>query len=153
MEKHLTPTGITNRNAYTDAVKYGTTKTYTSGTKYPSLYANQKGAGPNITAANANTISQPEKNKGNDPNEESKKIVPKVTTEKTTSSTYGTGSPLTVTQTFYYIPINDTNCGTAYSILANGTTFWVAARFVFTLSDYAAFGLRIADPGTSGNRM
>ena len=153
MEKHLTPTGITARNAYTNSVKYGTTKTYTGSTKYPSLYANQKGAGPNITAANANTISQPDITKGNDPYEESKPIVPKGTTEPTTSSTYGTGSPLTVTQTFYYIPINDTNCGTAYSILANGTTFWVAARFVFTLSDYAAFGLRIAYTGTSGYRM
>ena len=154
MEKHLTPTGITNRNAYTDAVKYGTTKTYTSGTKYPSLYANQKGAGPNITAADASAkITQPKTDAGNDPYEESKPIVPKGTTEPTTSSTYGTGSPLTVTQTFYYIPINDTNCGTAYSILANGTTFWVAARFVFTLSDYAAFGLRIAYTGTSGYRM
>ena len=157
MEKHLTSPGITARNAYqydSSAAKYGTTKTYTSYTKYPSLYANQKGAGPNITEAEASTkITQPDITKGNDPYEESKPIVPKGTTEPTTSSTYGTGSPLTVTQTFYYIPINDTNCGTAYSILANGTTFWVAARFVFTLSDYAAFGLRIAYTGTSGYRM
>ena len=91
MEKHLTPTGITNRNANTDAVKYGTTKTYTSGTKYPSLYANQKGAGPNITAADASAkITQPKTDAGNDPYEESKPIVPKGTTEPTTSSTYGT---------------------------------------------------------------
>ena len=154
MEKHLTPTGITNRNAYTDAVKYGTTKTYTSGTKYPSLYANQKGAGPNITAADASAkITQPKTDAGNDPYEESKPIVPKGTTEPTTSSTYGTGSPLTVTQTFYYIPINDTNCGTAYSILANGTTFWVAARFVDAYSSYAYFGLRVAYTNTDGDGM
>ena len=153
MEKHLTPTGITARNAYTNSVKYGTTKTYTGSTKYPSLYANQKGAGPNITAANANTISQPDITKGNDPYEESKPIVPKGTTEPTTSSTYGTGSPLTVTQTFYYIPINDTNCGTAYSILANGTTFWVAARYVYTDSDIAYFGLRRAGTNTDGYDM
>ena len=38
MEKHLTAAGIAARNAYTNAVKYGTTKTYTSNTKYPSLY-------------------------------------------------------------------------------------------------------------------
>ena len=153
MEKHLTPTGITARNAYTNSVKYGTTKTYTGSTKYPSLYANQKGAVPNITAANANTISQPDITKGNDPYEESKPIVPKGTTEPTTSSTYGTGSPLTVTQTFYYIPINDTNCGTAYSILANGTTFWVAARFVDAYSSYAYFGLRVAYTNTDGDGM
>ena len=149
MEKHLTPTGITNRNAYTDtdAVKYGTTKTYTSSTKYPSLYANQKGAGPNITAANASTISQPDITKGNDPYEESKPIA---TTEPTTDNTSGTGNPLTVTQTYYYIPINDTNYGTASSILANGTTFWVASRYVDIYSDRASFGLRCADTCTNG---
>ena len=144
MEKHLTPTGITNRNAYTSSVKYGTTKTYTSYTKYPSLYANQKGAGPNITATNASTISQPDITMGNDPYEESKPIVPEDTTEPTTSSTNGTGSPLTVTQTDYYISINDTNYGTAATVLANSTEFWVAARCVDTRSSDACFGLRIA---------
>ena len=151
MEKHLTPTGITNRNAYTDAVKYGTTKTYTSGTKYPSLYANQKGAGPNITAADASAkITQPKTDAGNDPYEESKPIA---TTEPTTDNTSGTGSPLTVTQTYYYIPINYTNYGTASSILANGTPFWVAARYVGTDSDDARFGLRFARTNTDGCRM
>ena len=153
MEKHLKPDGITARNAYTNSVKYGTTKTYTSNTKYPSLYANQKGAGPNITAANASTISQPDITKGNDPYEESKVIVPKGTTEPTNDSTYGTGSPLTVTQTYYYIPINDTNYGTAYSILANGTSFWVTARYVAIGSSYALFGLRYASTYTIGCHM
>ena len=145
MEKHLTAAGITARNAYTNAVKYGTTKTYTSNTKYPSLYANQKGAGPN-----ASSISQPDITKGNDPYEESKPIA---TTEPTTDNTSGTGNPLTVTQTFYYIPINDTNYGTASSVLANSTYFWVASRCVYTNSDYADFGLRIANTSTNGNRM
>ena len=150
MEKHLTAAGITNRNACTNEVKYGTTNTYTSNTKYPSLYANQKGAGPNITAANASTISQPDITKGNDPYEESKPIA---TTEPTTDNTSGTGNPLTVTQTYYYIPINDTNYGTASSILANGTPFWVAARCVGTRSDIAYFGLRRASTGTDGCDM
>ena len=147
MEKHLTPTGITNRNAYTDtdAVKYGTTKTYTSNTKYPSLYANQKGAGPNVSS-----ITPSDTTKGNDPYEESKPIA---TTEPTTDNTSGTGDPLTVTQTYYYIPINDTNYGTASSVLANSTYFWVAARFVDTYSDYATFGLRFAYTGTGGSDM
>ena len=143
MEKHLTAAGITARNAYTNAVKYGTTKTYTSNTKYPSLYANQKGAGPN-----ASSISQPDITKGNDPYEESKPIA---TTEPTTDNTSGTGNPLTVTQTFYYIPINDTNYGTASSVLANSTYFWVASRYVGTGSDYAYFGLRNADTCTCGH--
>ena len=150
MEKHLTPTGITNRNAYkdnSDTAKYGSTKTYTSYTKYPSLYANQKGAGPNVSS-----ISQPDTTKGNDPYEESKPIVPKDTTEPTTSSTYGTGSPLTVTQTFYRIAIDNTNYGTASNVLANGY-FWVAARYVNTGSSFAIFGLRFAYAYTYGDRM
>ena len=157
MEKHLTADGITARNAYqydSSTAKYGTTKTYPSNTKYPSLYANQKGAGPNITEAEASKkITQPDTTKGNDPYEESKPIVPKGTTEPTNDSTYGTGRPLTVTQTYYYIPINDTNYGTASSILANSTKFWVAARDVHTRSDYATFGLRIADTNAYGCNM
>ena len=154
MEKHLTPTGITNRNAYkynSNTAKYGTTKTYTSDTKYPSLYANQKGAGPNITEAEASKkITQPDTTKGNDPYEESKPIA---TTEPTTDNTSGTGNPLTVTQTYYNIAIDNTNYGTASSILANSTYFWVAARFVDTRSDFAFFGLRYASTYTSGCGM
>ena len=157
MEKHLTSPGITARNAYqydSSAAKYGTTKTYTSYTKYPSLYANQKGAGPNITEAEASTkITQPDITKGNDPYEESKPIVPKGTTEPTTSSAYGTGSPLTVTQTHYIIDIDNTNYGTASSILANSTYFWVAARYVGTSSSTAIFGLRFARTDTYGGYM
>ena len=153
MEKHLTADGIKARNAYqynSSTAKYGTTKTYPSNTKYPSLYANQKGSGPNITATNASTISQPDITKGNDPYEESKPIVPKGTTEPTTSSTYGTGSPLTVTQTYYNISIDNTNYGTASTVLANGTPFWVAARCVITGSSSAGFGLRYAGTNTNG---
>ena len=151
MEKHLTSPGITARNAYqydSSTAKYGTTKTYPSNTKYPSLYANQKGAGPNVSSITPSDIT-----KGNDPYEESKPIVPKGTTEPTNDSTYGTGRPLTVTQTYYNISINDTNYGTASTVLANGTPFWVAARCVGTDSDYAYFGLRYAYTGTGGYRM
>ena len=155
MEKQLTAAGIKSRNEYNKGsstyAQYGTTKTYTSNTKYPSLYANQKGAGPNITEAEASKkITQPDTTKGNDPYEESKPIA---TTEPTTDNTSGTGSPLTVTQTYYYIPINDTNYGAASSILANGTPFWVAARSVNTDSDNAGFGLRYADTDTYGCGM
>ena len=151
MEKHLTSPGITARNAYqydSSTAKYGTTKTYPSNTKYPSLYANQKGAGPNVSSITPSDIT-----KGNDPYEESKPIVPKGTTEPTNDSTYGTGRPLTVTQTYYNISINDTNYGTASTVLANGTPFWVAARFVDTDSDYALFGLRVAGTYTYGCDM
>ena len=142
MEKHLTAAGIAARNAYSSNVKYGTTKTYTSNTKYPSLYANQKGAGPNVSS-----ITPSDTTKGNDPYEESKPIA---TTEPTTDNTSGTGNPLTVTQTYYNIAIDNTNYGTASSILANSTPFWVAARYVVTYSDYALFGLRYAGTVTGG---
>ena len=151
MEKHLTTPGLAARNAYqydSSTAKYGTTKTYTSNAKYPSLYANQKGAGPNVSS-----ISKLDITKGNDPYEESKPIVPKGTTEPTTDSKSVTGNLLTVTQTYYNIPINDTNYGTAYSILANGTPFWVAARYVSTNSSYAVFGLRYAYTNTGGYDM
>ena len=147
MEKHLTPTGITNRNAYKSLVKYGTTKTYTSNTKYPSLYAGQKGAGVNVAEKNASTIAQPDITKGNDPYEESKPIA---TTEPTTDNTSGTGNPLTVTQTYYSIPINEANYGEAYNVLNNSTAYWVASRFVDTDSGNAYFGLRIDNTDADG---
>ena len=149
MEKHLTAVGITARNAYqydSSTAKYGTTKTYTSNnTKYPSLYANQKGAGPNVSS-----ISKLDITKGNDPYEESKPIA---TTEPTTDNTSGTGNPLTVTQTYYNIAIDNTNYGTASSILANSTPFWVAARYVDAFSGNAYFGLRYAYTATGGYIM
>ena len=148
MEKHLTSPGITARNAYqydSSTAKYGTTKTYPSNTKYPSLYANQKGAGPNVSS-----ITPSDTTKGNDPYEESKPIA---TTEPTTDNTSGTGNPLTVTQTYYNISIDNTNYGTASTVLANGTPFWVAARYVSTDSSYAYFGLRVAYAGTYGYGM
>ena len=145
MEKHLTAAGIAARNAYSSNVKYGTTKTYTSNTKYPSLYANQKGAGPNVSS-----ITPSDTTKGNDPYEESKPIA---TTEPTTDNTSGTGNPLTVTQTYYNIAIDNTNYGTASSILANSTPFWVAARYVDAFSGNAYFGLRYAYTATGGYIM
>ena len=148
MEKHLTSPGITARNAYqydSSTAKYGTTKTYPSNTKYPSLYANQKGAGPNVSSITPSDIT-----KGNDPYEESKPIA---TTEPTTDNTSGTGNPLTVTQTYYNISIDNTNYGTASTVLANGTPFWVAARYVNTSSSIANFGLRYANTNACGYDM
>ena len=148
MEKHLTADGIKARNAYqynSSTAKYGTTKTYPSNTKYPSLYANQKGAGPNVSSITPSDIT-----KGNDPYEESKPIA---TTEPTTDNTSGTGNPLTVTQTYYNISIDNTNYGTASTVLANGTPFWVAARYVYTDSVIADFGLRVAGTSTGGYFM
>ena len=148
MEKHLTAGGIVARNVYkytSDTAKYGTTKTYTSNTKYPSLYAGQKGAGVDVAEANASSILQ-DHTKGNDPYEESKAIA-------TTDNTSGTGNPLTVTQTYYNIPISTANYGEAYNVLNNSTAYWVASRCVNTYSDGADFGLRGADTNTGGYNM
>ena len=148
MEKHLTVTGITARNAYqydSSTAKYGTTKTYTSNTKYPSLYANQKGAGPNVSS-----ISKLDITKGNDPYEESKAIAK---TEPTTDNASENGNPLTVTQTYYYIPISTENYGDAASVLSNSNYFWVSARYVNTYSSFAHFGLRFASTDMSGNNL
>ena len=148
MEKHLTVTGITARNAYqydSSTAKYGTTKTYTSNTKYPSLYANQKGAGPNVSS-----ISKLDITKGNDPYEESKAIAK---TEPTTDNASENGNPLTVTQTYYYIPISTENYGDAASVLSNSNYFWVSARYVNTDSSFAGFGLRYACTGMNGYNL
>ena len=150
MEKQLTTAGIAARNAYkysSDTAKYGTTKTYTRNSLYPSLYAGQKGAGVNVTEANASTITQPDITKGNDPYEESKPIA---TTEPTTSSTSRTGYRLTVTQTYYNISINSTNYGDAYKVLNNSADYWVASRSVLTYSSYAEFNLRYANTNAYG---
>ena len=156
MEKHLTAAGIAARNAYTDAVKYGTTNTYTnngvlrSDTKYPSLYAGQKGAGVNVAEANASTIAQPDITKGNDPYSESVE-----TTGPLTDKTYkqADNKVLTVTQTLYSIPINEANYGEAYKVLNNSTPYWVSARYVYTNSNVAVFGMYDADMNLGGYNM
>jgi len=150
MEKHLTAAGIAARNGYTNGVQqYGKTKTYASNTKYPSLYAGQKGAGVDVAEENASSILQ-DHTKGNDPYGESKPIA---TIEPTTDNTSGTGNPLTVTQTYYNISINSTNYGDAYKVLSNSTWYWVASRYVNTDSDGASFGLRRANTNTGGRGM
>ena len=149
MEKHLTTPGITARNGYSNAVQYGTTKTYTdSYSYYPLLYDGQKGAGVNVTAENVSTIAQPNKDSGNDPYEESVETTSPLT-DKT--SKQADNKVLTVTQTYYNIPISPANYGDAASVLSNSNHYWVAARYVGTYSDFAYFGLRFADTNTYGN--
>ena len=152
MEKHLTPGGIAERNKFTNAVQYGNTKTYTDNySYYPLLYAGQKGAGVNVTEAEAKTkITQPNTDAGNDPYEESVKTTSPLTSEKYTQADK---KVLTVTQTYYSIPISPANYGDAASVLSNSTYYWVAARYVDAYSDIAYFGLRLADTNTNGYRV
>ena len=142
MEKHLTDAGFTARNAYTNSdsgKKYGETKTYTSSKQYPKLYASQIGAGITSTS-----VTKPDIVKTIDPYKESSKGYTTPTAE--TSDTAG-DSGLTVTQTYYYIPINEANYGAAAAILANSNWFWVASRCVVTDTSSASFGLRDASTG------
>ena len=142
MEKHLTDAGFTARNAYSNSVTYGTPKTYTSSKQYPKLYASQIGAGITSTS-----VTKPDIVKTVDPYKESSKGYTTPTAE--TSDTAG-DSGLTVTQTYYNIPINEANYGAAAAILANSNWFWVASRYVNTGSSDAIFGLRYAYTCMSG---
>ena len=142
MEKHLTDAGFTARNAHKSEVTYGTPKTYTGNKQYPKLYASQIGAGITSTS-----VTKPDIVKTIDPYKESSKGYTTPTAE--TSDTAG-DSGLTVTQTYYYIPINEANYGAAAAILANSNWFWVASRYVGTGSSYANFGLRYASTRIGG---
>ena len=150
MEKHLTPGGIAERNKYANAVKYGKTKTYTDNySYYPLLYDGQKGAGVNVTAENASSILQ-DYTKGNDPYEESVEATSPLT-DKT--SKQADNKVLTVTQTYYNIPINEPNYGDAAKVLRNSNYYWVSARYVYTVSSCAFFGLRYAGAGVVGSDL
>lgn len=138
MEKHLTTAGFAARNAYTGAVQYGTTKLYEgSYSYYPNLYANQLGAGIDVT-----TIAQTNTDETVDPYNES---TPYYTTPTTDTYTQASTS-LTVTQTDYSIAISTANYGEAARVLSLSNSYWVASRCVDTYSSfsYASFGLRYA---------
>ena len=150
MEKHLTTPGITARNGYSSVVQYGATKTYTDNySNYPLLYDGQKGAGVNLAEANASSILQ-DHTKGNDPYSESVE-----TTSPIADKTYKQADKkvLTVTQTYYYISIDETNYGDAAKVLNNSTPYWVSGRYVDAYSGDAYFGLRGAGTGMSGRDM
>ena len=150
MEKQLTTAGIAARNGYSgSSVQYGKTKTCTEGNSYyPLLYDGQKGAGVNVTEAEASTkITQPKTDAGNDPYGESVEETSPLT-EKTYKK--ADNKVLTVTQTYYSIPINEKNYGEAYKVLNNSTAYWVSGLFVLTHSGDAGFGLRYANTDMNG---
>ena len=147
MEKQLTETGITARNAYAGDVQYGKTNTYT-GQKihYPSLYENQKGAGIGNTS-----VTQPNISKENfvpDPYEESKKIA---STEPATDDSYiDATNGITATQTYYKIDIDSSNYGMASEILKSDTPYWMASRYVNLYSQSPEFWIRSASTSSDG---
>ena len=127
MEKHLTPTGITARNAWqksTGTPKYGETYSYTgdTGRYYLATMKNRKGIGINTTS-----VSKPDITKGNDPYEESKQNA------LTTNETFQSASRITVSQTYYVISINAKNYGEASSVMSEyGDSCWLASYYIDT---------------------
>ena len=109
-------------------MRYGKTKTYKDNYScYPLLYEGQKGAGVNVAEANASTIAQPDITKGNDPYSESVD-----TTGPLTDKTYKQADN---------------------KVLNNSTPYWVSARYVYTNSNVAVFGMYDADMNLGGYNM
>ena len=68
-----------------------------------------------------------------------------------TSTKLGT---LNAKQTYYNIPINETNYGEGAKVLSNLIGgYWVAARCIYCYSTYACFGLRYANTYINGSDM
>ena len=130
MEKWLTTSGQKARADYSDAVKYGETKEYKGSYSYrPDIYGRTEDE-------NANYYSEP-------------------TTETYTpaSGTATADNTLNAKQTYYHIPINQTNYGDGEKVLSSFSYFWVAARYVGCGSSYTFFGLRIAGGSVYGNSL
>ena len=130
MEKWLTDSGKTARAGYTNSnsgKKYGETKEYKGSNSYtPDIYGKTEDE-------SANYYSEPTTN-----------------TYTPASGTATADNTLNAKQTYYYIPINQTNYGDGATVLSSSNTFWVAARYVNCSSNLARFGLRYAGSGMYG---
>ena len=130
MEKWLTDSGKTARASYSTAVKYGETKEYTGSNSYtPDIYGKTEDE-------SANYYSEPTTN-----------------TYTPASGTATADNTLNAKQTYYNIPINQTNYGDGAKVLSSSNYYWVAARYVNCGSSIARFGLRGASSGMYGNGM
>ena len=130
MEKWLTDSGKTARASYSNAVKYGETKEYKGSNSYtPDIYGKTEDE-------SANYYSEPTTN-----------------TYTPASGTATADNTLNAKQTYYNIPINQTNYGDGAKVLSSSNYYWVAARFVNCYSNYARFGLRSASSSMNGSDM
>ena len=130
MEKWLTDSGKTARASYSTAVKYGETKEYKGSNSYtPDIYGKTEDE-------SANYYSEPTTN-----------------TYTPASGTATADNTLNAKQTYYNIPINQTNYGDGAKVLSSSNYYWVAARYVVCNSNYATFGLRYARSSMNGNDM
>ena len=133
MEKWLTDSGKTARAGYTNSSsgkKYGETKEYKGSNSYtPDIYGKTEDE-------SANYYSEPTTN-----------------TYTPASGTATADNTLNAKQTYYYIPINQTNYGDGATVLSSSNYYWVAARYVICSSSGAGFGLRVAGSGMGGSDM
>ena len=143
IEKHLTETGYSARNNYMGAVKYGTIKNYTDKCSYyPLLYTNQLGQGiDGVDKTDGSTIVNFESN-AVDPFNESNSYysIPTTDTYKQADT-----KNLTVTQTYYEIPLTSANYGNVADILNSDSRYWIGTRFTDTWGYRSVFGLRTAE--------
>ncbi len=130
MEKWLTDSGKTARASYSTAVKYGETKEYKGSNSYtPDIYGKTEDE-------SANYYSEPTTN-----------------TYTPASGTATADNTLNAKQTYYNIPINQTNYGDGAKVLSSSNYYWVAARYVICYSSNAYFGLRSASSNMDGYYM
>ena len=131
IEDKMNATGKAERDKYTNAVKYGETKTYGSGyNKYPNLYAQENGSGINTETVKTDGIDV------------SADWYSSPTTEDSSTAEEG----LTVTQTYYGFdntPSSYFDDQEFYNMIFNtGSNYWLASRYASCSSSYALFGLR-----------
>ena len=142
-ESNFTEAALKLRNENSEG--YGNSQTYYSYMGYPTLYAQQKGGGIDISY-----IAQPELTIDNpDPYEESDPINSSTTTEQ---SMYPCGS-LTVTKTGYSMPINSSYLGEAARLLSSDSKYFVAARSMDLSEYYPLFGVRVASDTLDRERL
>lgn len=133
IEKHMNNEGLNYIHTYISnaGVKWGYTKTYTTGYNYyPNLYAMENTSGINTNTVNTDGITQ----------SESYYINP---TTETASQTGVNG--LTVTQTYYSLTMSNTyyDNNIFYNLIHNtGKNYWIATRYVDTYNELAHFGIR-----------
>ncbi|MDO5556131.1 MAG: hypothetical protein Q4G09_05815 [Clostridia bacterium] len=132
IEKHLTQAGINARNLYSnpDGFGYGDTKTFSINySYYPNLYEQENGSGINIDPNPTETIRERLKTNGIDNSN------PAQLDANTGNNAYkqANAQGLTITNSYYDIPFNVTNCGALFYLFEN-SSFWLATRYVSVLS-------------------
>ena len=142
-ENNLTQVGRNARDSYDysgNSPQYGHTNYEKWGSAYtkryyPNIYAKENGSGIDTQNGAVKTDGINDTAKDEIDNSTGANAYKQATTGLTTKETY------------YNLSINSTNYGTAYNVLYNNDTYWIASRCVGCVSGAAAFGLRLASNG------